>query len=235
MFKKKNNVKQTETNTCQVTTTSEEVGRSIKKKTIIAGAIILVVVAIALYVSYVFGYSDGENAAINDRVLESIQEKNDEYADISAKIDTYSDELEEKKDLVAQVEEYNANKDKYQSELSDLQKQVDDKKSNLSAIESDITAKQAELDKLNGEIVKASGTPITVPSGDYTIGSDIKAGRYRISGSSNFVAYTSTGKLYINTILGDSSVGDGDYIGTLSDGMTIRCSSKTTFTPVGSN
>ncbi|MCD8356288.1 MAG: hypothetical protein LUE11_06925 [Clostridia bacterium] len=202
------------------------------KKKIIVGAIAVVIIAVALYASYVFGCSAGEQTVINDRVLDSIQEKNDEYKDITAKIDLYEKELEKKEDLVEQVNEYDENKEKYQSELEDLKKQVEEKESDLSTIESDITTKQAELDKLKGEIVKASGDPITVPSGDYTIGTDIQAGRYRISGSSNFVAYTSSGRVYINTILGDSRVGDGDYIGTLSDGMVVRCSSKTTFTPV---
>lgn len=202
------------------------------KKTILLGVIAVVVVAVALYVSYVFGCSQGEQTAINDRVLESIQAKNDEYKDITEKIDLYTEELEQKKKLVEEVDEYDKNKEKYQSELTDLQKQVDDKQAELSEIESNVATKQSELDKLNGEIVKVSGEPITVPSGDYTIGSDIAAGRYRISGSSNFVAYTSSGRVYINTILGNSIVGEGDYIGTLSDGMTVRCSSKTTFTPV---
>ncbi|MDO4175542.1 MAG: hypothetical protein Q4D42_12340 [Eubacteriales bacterium] len=206
-----------------------------EKKTIVAVAISLVVFVVALYAAYVFGCSDGEQTAINSQVLESIQNKNEEYEDITEKIDVYTEKLEEQKNLVNEVEEYNKSKDKYQAELTDLQKQVEDKKAELSSIESDVTSKQAELDKLNGEIVKASGEPITVPSGDYTIGTDIQAGRYQISGSSNFVAYTATGRVYINTILGDSRVGEGDYIGTLSDGMTVRCSSRTTFTPVETN
>lgn len=171
----------------------------------------------------------------------SNKEKYDaELTGLQQKIDDKNKELSETDTTLKNEQaKIDAEIAKKQGELSNKQKEIDAqisaKQDELNKKQAEVDSKQAELDKLTGEVVKAAGDPITVSAGDYIVGTDFKAGRYKVSGSSNFVVYTSSGELYINTILGSSSVGRGDYVATLSDKMIVRCSAKTTFTPVKSN
>ena len=220
-----------------------------KWKSVLKWVVILVVV----FFAYCAGFSVPQQKALDKAMLESKQQSDEEYQKIQGKIHDGQQTLDA-------IDEYNSNKKKYDAELTDLQQKIDDKNKELSETDTtlkneqakidaqiaakqdelnkkqaEVDSKQAELDKLTGEVVKAAGDPITVSAGDYIVGTDFKAGRYKVSGSSNFVVYTSSGELYINTILGSSSVGRGDYVATLSDKMIVRCSAKTTFTPVKSN
>ena len=220
-----------------------------KWKSVLKWVVILVVV----FFAYGAGLSVPQQKALDKAMLESKQQSDEEYQKIQGKIHDGQKTLDA-------IDEYNSNKEKYDAELTGLQQKIDDKNKELSETDTtlkneqakidaqisakqdelnkkqaEVDSKQAELDKLTGEVVKAAGDPITVSAGDYIVGTDFKAGRYKVSGSSNFVVYTSSGELYINTILGSSSVGRGDYVATLSDKMIVRCSAKTTFTPVKSN
>lgn len=220
-----------------------------KWKSVLKWVVILVVV----FFAYCAGLSVPQQKALDKAMLESKQQSDEEYQKIQGKIHDGQQTLDA-------IDEYNSNKKKYDAELTGLQQKIDDKNKELSETDTtlkneqakidaqisakqnelnkkqaEVDSKQAELDKLTGEVVKAAGDPITVSAGDYIVGTDFKAGRYKVSGSSNFVVYTSSRELYINTILGSSSVGRGDYVATLSDKMIVRCSAKTTFTPVKSN
>lgn len=220
-----------------------------KWKSVLKWVVILVVV----FFAYGAGLSVPQQKALDKAMLESKQQSDEEYQKIQGKIHDGQQTLDA-------IDEYNSNKKKYDAELTGLQQKIDDKNKELSETDTtlkneqakidaqisakqdelnkkqaEVDSKQAELDKLTGEVVKAAGDPITVSAGDYIVGTDFKAGRYKVSGSSNFVVYTSSGELYINTILGSSRVGRGDYVATLSDKMIVRCSAKTTFTPVKSN
>lgn len=169
----------------------------------------------------------------NKELSEADNTLKNEQAKIDAEIAKKQDELNSK------TKEFDAEIVKKQDELNNKTKEFDgkiaEKQDELNKKQAEVDSKQAELDKLSGEVVKAAGNPITVSAGDYIVGTDIKAGRYKVSGSSNFVVYTSSGELYINTILGDGTVGRGDYTATLSNKMIVRCSAKTVFTPVKSN
>ena len=84
---------------------------------------------------------------------------------------------------------------------------------------------------MTSEIKKKKGEPIKLLSGQYTVGTDLPEGRYRVSGTSTFSVWTSAGDLYISTIL-NPDYGDGDYVASLNSGMKMKCGSPTTFTPV---
>lgn len=197
--------------------------------------------------------SDEEYQKIQEKIqngqqtLDAINEYNSnkkkydaELTGLQQKIDDKNKELSEADNTLKNEQaKIDAEIVKKQDELNNKTKEFDgkiaEKQDELNKKQAEVDSKQAELDKLSGEVVKAAGNPITVSAGDYIVGTDIKAGRYKVSGSSNFVVYTSSGELYINTILGDGTVGRGDYTATLSNKMIVRCSAKTVFTPVKSN
>lgn len=106
-----------------------------------------------------------------------------------------------------------------------LNDEVDDLKGKVSDA-------QDQLDALNGEIDKVKGDPIQLPAGEFTVGKDVPAGRYIISGDSNFATFDTTGRTDINTILGGGAVGSGDYHGYLPEGYYIKNYAPATLTPV---
>lgn len=149
---------------------------------------------------------------------EILNEANSEFSNLQKSI-------EENKDKIAFSEEYSK-----KSEA--LNKDLDDKTSKLASTNASLEIKQKELDKLNQNIITAKGNPISLPSGEYTGGTDIPIGRYKVSGSSNFVVQSYTGKLKVNTILGGGIVGKGDYVCNIEVGDKIEASSKVNFTPI---
>jgi hypothetical protein len=141
-----------------------------------------------------------------------------------------SDEIAEKRDIIDAADEYYQDKDSLDAGLVEQQGKIDETNSTIAGLDTQIGEKQAELDRLTGEIVKAAGAPFSIPSGQYTGGTDIGVGRYSVSGSSNFVVRSNYGDLKVNTILGDRFY--GDYVCTIAQGDRIECSSSTTWTPV---
>ena len=155
--------------------------------------------------------------------LKDLQKEHNAYVD---KMDKYSNlaeseiaTREKKADAEAKAAEKKAEKEAKIDELNGEIKSLDDQ----------IKEKQDELAKLNSDVKKAKGKPINLSSGRYVVGTDLPEGRYRVSGTSNFVVYD-YGDLYINTILGSS--GFGDYVANLTSGMDMECSAPTTFTPI---
>lgn len=137
--------------------------------------------------------------------------------------------------LKSAVGTYSESTNKLQSKLESCQDtlgELDDAQSEIDDLKSQISSKQAELNALNGQIDQAKGTPIQLPAGDYKVGTDVPAGRYIISGSSNFITHGIDGYTKINTILGNSSVGRGDYHGNLDIGDSIENHAPATLTPV---
>lgn len=139
--------------------------------------------------------------------------------------------LENEQEYTAMQDKISAAEETIQT-AKDLEDQIVDKRREIPELDSKISEKQAELDSLNGQILEVKGQPISLPAGDFTVGVDCPAGRYQISGESNFIVRSAFGELKINTILGNGIAGSGDYIGTLEDGDTIQNRAPSTLTPV---
>ncbi|MFJ8247343.1 hypothetical protein [Peribacillus asahii] len=150
-----------------------------------------------------------------------------ELAEVNAKLkDTkgaLDEELKEgRKDIEAKLEEAN-------TELSDKQEEV-------ASLDSEIDSKEKELSSLTGEIKEAEGKPKTLIAGQYVVGRDVPEGRYKVTnvgrGTNFFVYDGDSGSATVNTILGDSSVGRGDYIFFTADGDIIETRGQVKLTPV---
>ena len=150
----------------------------------------------------------GVNKAAASSAAQELLSANSEYTQLKKEKDGLEQDLKDASSTLSQASEIEA-------VLSEKQDAIGEK-------DAQIAAKESELEKLDGEVVKAKGNPLSMPSGDYTVGTDIPAGRYRASGSSNFVVYSRIGRLKVNTILGDSAVGDGDYVCTLETGDSVN-------------
>ena len=112
-----------------------------------------------------------------------------------------------------------ASADKAKASIKDLQKQQD-------SLQKKVNSSEAKLKSLNGQIDTIKIKPIQLPAGNFVVGKNFPAGRYIISGTSNFIVNEGDS---INTILG--STGSGDYHGDLSDGDTVENDAPATLTP----
>lgn len=78
-------------------------------------------------------------------------------------------------------------------------------------------------------------TPVTLGSGEYIAGKDFQEGRYRatnVGRGSNFQVYSDRDRLKVNTILGDSEIGNGDYTFFAETGDKVKTAAKIKLIPV---
>ncbi len=176
----------------------------------------------------IISYRSGFNKNISTRIY-SLSEQ---YREIADKLEETKTELKENENLLNDLKDYEKNRKELNENLKTKTAELETKSKDLEGINTQISQKQAELDKLNGDIIQAKGQPITLPAGQFVVGNDVPAGRYNVSGSSNFFVYSSSGRLKVNTILGNSYVGRGDYVCTLDTGDNIENHARTTFTPI---
>lgn len=181
----------------------------------------LVIIILVGAISYRTAYQSG----INKNISGYIYNLSTQYQETFNKLQNAKNELDKNESLLKDLENYKKNK-------TELDKNLNIKNEELKNLSSQVEQKQTELDKLNGDIIQAKGQPITLPAGQFVVGNDVPAGRYNVSGSSNFFVYSSSGRLKVNTILGNGYVGRGDYVCTLDTGDNIENHARTTFTPI---
>lgn len=195
------------------------------KQSIIFCGLIVLILILCVFIGYYVGHNSAFDEAVMIEVANARKASDNELLAINQKISDAQKEIDEKSEIIKAANDYTSNKEQ-------LEQDYKNKSSELDSLNAQITSKQAELDTLTGNIIKAKSEPKTLSAGEFTVGSDLPAGRYNVSGSSNFVVYSSSGSLKVNTILGSSIVGSGDYVCTLADGDMMKLSAKTTFTPI---
>lgn len=188
----------------------------------------LVIIILVGAISYRTAYQSGMNKNISDYIYNV----NTQYQEAFDKLQDIKNELNENESLLNDLKDYEKNRKELNENLKTKTAELETKNKDLEGINTQISQKQAELDKLNGDIIQAKGQPITLPAGQFVVGNDVPAGRYNVSGSSNFFVYSSSGRLKVNTILGNGYVGRGDYVCTLDTGDNIENHARTTFTPI---
>lgn len=122
------------------------------------------------------------------------------------------------------------------NKTDELKQQISDSEDKLNSLKSDIKGKEGKLSSLTGQIVKAKGSPKTLGAGQYVVGKDIPAGRYKahaLGRGSNFFVYDSDGSPSVNTILGNAGgIGSGDYTFFCDDGNIIETDESVQLIPV---
>lgn len=205
-------------------------------------------VSTAVIVGLVASYSIGANGAkvaidkekvTYDEAKKKVEEKENELIYTKSKvkegIDAEQKKLDDKKAEVTETLALVDNKNQLKSEVDNLGKDVEAKKGEIGKLDADINSKKAELEKLTTGVKAKSEEPRTLGAGEYVVGKDVPAGRYKataIGRGSNFVVYSSSGRPTVNTILGDSSVGVGDYVFSCSNGNVIKTAESVKLIPV---
>lgn len=172
----------------------------------------------------------------------TIDKKQVTIADLDKEIKSKEAELNKQKDKNKEVFDTIANKDKLvadtqkaQQNLDAKNKELSDAQGKLDKVSGDLKAKEDKLSTVTADVIKAEGEPKTLGSGEYVVGKDVPAGRYKatpVGKGSNFVVYDENGIAVVNTILGDSSIGSGDYTFFCKNGNIIKTSAQVKLIPV---
>lgn len=189
-----------------------------QKIAVIAAGILVMGGAIGAGITYPITRNSVVNAAELQQVerldksykikFSKYQKLNNDYKELDEEYSSAIDTIQKADGVQGQINDLNAKKSDLEGKTKDLQQKVD---------------------SLTQQFDQAKGQPIRLPAGTFTVGDQIPAGRYVISGTSNF---QTEGGMGINTILGNSIVGSGDYHGDLTDGMVINNAAPATLTPV---
>ena len=211
--------------------TNQTTGFFKQRKNIIA----LIVIGILIIIAFCMGF----NCQIEKTVMEETTLKNEEYEKLTLDVSKLREELGENKTtlseqatLISEMEEYKKIKNQKTAKITELDNQIISKTNTLSTLNNDIATKENELSLLKAEIQTTGEAPKVLGAGHYTVGADIPAGRYVVTGKSNFVVRSLTGSLKVNTILGGGNWGVESYTCELNNGDILELSSKDTFTPV---
>ncbi|WP_238594747.1 hypothetical protein [Caenibacillus caldisaponilyticus] len=197
--------------------------------------VVIIVVAILINAGYSSGYEAGQKnfrGKFNGKVAS--------YNDVVQKLSDIEKEYKEKSDQLSQLQTELASKQNEYDELKQLEanrdtmkQQVESAKDDLRELKSQISEAQDKLSSLRGQIDKANGAPIRLEAGKFTVGDDVKPGRYKvqpIGEGSNFIVYDSTGYPKVNTILGSGGV--PSYTFEAEDGDIIQNEAPAKLTPV---
>lgn len=214
---------------------NEKLNRWLRSKWVwtVIGAIILII--IASVISYDVGYSknkamvDGKLISYYD-LVKKVADKNKTLTDTNNKVDDAISKLTDEKDILSNLQQ---TYDDTQTKLADviqmgkdkgkLKSEISDNQSKLSDLKSQISSEQSKLQSLKGGIQEAKTAPVTIGAGNFLVGKDIPAGRYKaepIGEGSNFVVYGSDDSLQVDTILGAGGV--PSYVFVASDGDVIN-------------
>lgn len=223
----------------------ESIPSGIKKKLQIASIAAVIILIGACAFTYQIAFQNGRDTEFEAKALASATEikldQDEEYKNTmeslkktETNLKKVKDELTDNQSILKELEEYKKNKASCQKEIEGLNGKVESLKADVSNLDTQIAEKTAELNRVKGDIIIAQGEPFTLPAGDFTVGHDINPGRYLVSGTSNFIVDSSSGRLKVNTILGYDSFGfgDGDYVCTLEKGDQVQNHAKTTFQPI---
>lgn len=185
---------------------------------IFAGCVVALIVG---WVSYSKGVTAGKADAVDKAVLaDYMKQKHD--ADESLK--STEIRLAANKLKVDRLEKHDAI-------LEDLKKKIQVQTDVHEKLKSDISNKQSELDSLTSRVQKTKDKPIDLPAGHFTVGTDIRAGRYQVTGDSNLIIRSSSGDTKVNTILG-GGMGVDSYVCELEDGDKIEAGGSDRFHPI---
>jgi septal ring factor EnvC (AmiA/AmiB activator) len=210
---------------------------------------ILFIIA-AFIVLFLIAFNMGNSAAMVDLEKEKVSydELVSEISNKEKDLSNLSDKLEAKKTELNTLEtkfderqtefnEVNAlveEKSSIEYEIAALEGKVKEKQTEINSMDAGIKEKKAEFASISGQIQEKQEAPKQLPAGQFIVGKDIPSGRYKAvpaGGSGNFVVYSSSGGLKVNTILG-GSYGEPEYVFYAEEGDMIELSTSAKFIPV---
>jgi Skp family chaperone for outer membrane proteins len=180
-------------------------------------------------------FSLGSNSASVDLGKEKVKldKLTSMVKDKQNKLDTIDKEYKSKSAEFEAAKKVVADKTSAENQIADLNKQIDSKKGEIAGLDGQIKSKNDQLASLTGQIQAKNEAPKVLPAGQFVVGKDVPASRYKAvpnGEGSNFVVYSSSGGLKVNTILG--SIGVCEYIFYAESGDQIKTEASVKLIPV---
>lgn len=206
-----------------------------EKKTlgIIFGGVVLA--GACCFGTYLIGSQTAETT-INEHVVtlknsqKMIDEKSKELAETQSNLDELRsdsknkrDEIEKLEDELKETKKIISEKDNESTKLEEIKKEITAKNEESNSITAEIDKMNKELERLTKGVATAKAEPRSIPAGEFEVGKDIDAGRYRITSTNG-----RNGNFFINNgsdaniIIGSDNFGTPEYITTLDSGDTIE-------------
>lgn len=190
-------------------------------------AISIIAVFVFITIFFFVGYSASKNPQLVEYKYAELRESNTKYNSLIDDIAVLNDEIDnltkERDRMNGEVEALKA----YDSKSADIDSQLAALQAELDSLNSSNSALKAEIDSLTGSISEKLASIVNLPSGIYTVGENIAAGKYIATGSGKVLVSNSRGGVKLNTIL----TADGTEI-TLDDNDKIQLDTYAKFTPV---
>jgi predicted RNase H-like nuclease (RuvC/YqgF family) len=204
--------------------------KSKKKWFIIAGVIL--VLSIVYSIGNGAAKADIDGVKVNyEELTAKIKAKEKELESINAEIKEVDTKLADSKMEFDKAMEVIANKDEAQSMIDEIKKEVGARQNEIKFLDSQIKEKQNELNTVIGKVKEKDSQPIVLSAGQYFVGKDIPIGRYKAvanGGSGNFVVYSASNDLMVNTILG-GRIGESEYVFYATEGAYMELSTSVKF------
>lgn len=204
------------------------------KRLIILGGISIVLIGGAFFIG-----STQAKTTLNDTVvtIKTAEEKKSSLQqDIENAEKTLNDlkkDSEDKRDELAETKQMISQKDSLTKEIDTLSSDIKLKKENITTLDEDIENKNKEVERLEKGIVELKAKPKDLPAGDFSVGVDIDAGRYRVTPRNGSIGSFSVNDGRIaSVLLGNDSYSVKEYIVTLLDGDRINQTLPVTFQAV---
>ncbi|MCC8160038.1 MAG: hypothetical protein LIO53_01735 [Oscillospiraceae bacterium] len=157
--------------------------------------------------------------------LAALREKDSEYITAKENNDSVSSEVESMNTRLAEsqaeLEEFTQSQDN----LEKITDKIDEITAEKESLQSELSSKQNKLSSLTASLNAQSKKTITLTSGTYTVGKNIAAGTYTVTGSGS-IAISNSGKSKVNKTLKS----DGETF-TLSDEDIIKIDGNAKFIP----
>lgn len=178
-------------------------------------------------VFFFIGHTGKKDSEIIEKKYAELRETNKKYntlvsdtEELGNEIDKLTLDRDRMKGEADTLKAYDANSGEIEVQLAALQSEIE-------SINADSNEKKEEIDRLAGSISTKTASIVNLPSGIYTVGENITAGKYLATGSGKILVSNSSGGVKLNTIL----TADGTEI-TLDDNDKIQLDTRAKFTPV---
>ena len=156
-----------------------------------------------------------------------------QLAETEESLTTLQNEYDSYRESTADWLEYSEEEKQAEIEIAKRETEIEELEKIKSDYESQVESLESQIEKLKDDVITIAGSPKTYPAGYLTAGKDFEVGRYKIyGGSSNFIVYSSEGRLRVNIILGSGSFAVNDYVYTFSHGDEVQANSSFTMVPI---
>lgn len=154
-------------------------------------------------------------SAINMR-LDAYEKKDKAYLEALTAYNDMKKEVEELNEELSsgqtELEKFNSSRDS----LDRITEKISELEAQKEQLQNEINSKRAVLDALTPKTVAAANSTVTLSSGRYTVGENVMAGGYMVTGTGSIVISTD-GKARVNKALKS----DGEQF-ALSDGDIVK-------------